>query len=280
MPLKSTSAQITLTIQTLQEVFMNNSIKNQVALITGASTGIGKATAQKLALEGIKLILLARRESLLKTLKMELSELTDCHIIACDINDHQTVLSELNQLPENFQKIDILINNAGLALGLNPAHETDWLDWQTMIQTNCLSLAFLTRQILPGLVERNHGHIINIGSIAGSYAYKGANVYGATKAFVEQFSSNLRSDLLGTSIRVTNVEPGMLNESEFSLVRFKGDENQADDVYAGLTPLKAEDVAETIRWIISQPLHVNINRIEIMPVHQALAGPTTIKNLE
>ncbi|BCN93653.1 NAD(P)-dependent oxidoreductase [Thiomicrorhabdus immobilis] len=254
-------------------------MKNQVALITGASTGIGKATAQKLALEGVKLILLARREPLLKTLQAELSELTDCHIIACDINDHKTLLTELNQLPENFRNIDILINNAGLALGLNPAHETDWLDWQTMINTNCLSLAFLTRQILPGLVERNHGHIINIGSIAGSYAYKGANVYGATKAFVEQFSSNLRSDLLGTAIRVTNLEPGMLNESEFSLVRFKGDESRADDVYAGLTPLNAEDVAETIRWILTQPAHVNINRIEIMPVHQALAGPTTIKNL-
>lgn len=252
---------------------------NQVALITGASTGIGKATAQKLATEGLKLILLARREPLLKALQKELSELTDCHIIACDINDHKTLNMALDKLPKPFQEIDILINNAGLALGLNPAQDTDWLDWQTMINTNCLSLAFLTRQVLPGLVERNHGHIINIGSIAGSYAYKGANVYGATKAFVEQFSSNLRSDLLGTAIRVTNVEPGMLNESEFSLVRFKGDEDKANDVYQGLTPLNAEDVAETIRWIMAQPAHVNINRIEIMPLHQALAGPTTIKNL-
>ena len=252
---------------------------NQVALITGASTGIGKATAQKLATEGLKLSLLARREPLLKVLQKELSELTDCHIITCDINDHKTLNMALDKLPKPFQEIDILINNAGLALGLNPAQDTDWLDWQTMINTNCLSLAFLTRQILPGLVERNHGHIINIGSIAGSYAYKGANVYGATKAFVEQFSSNLRSDLLGTAIRVTNVEPGMLNESEFSLVRFKGDEDKANDVYQGLTPLNAEDVAETIRWIMAQPAHVNINRIEIMPLHQALAGPTTIKNL-
>jgi len=254
-------------------------MKQQTALITGASTGIGKATAQKLATEGVKLILLARREPLLKALQTELLKLTECHIISCDINDHETLMAELQNLPESFKEIDILINNAGLALGLNPAHETDWLDWQTMIQTNCLSLAFLTRQILPGLVERNHGHIINIGSIAGSYAYKGANVYGATKAFVEQFSSNLRSDLLGSAIRVTNVEPGMLNESEFSLVRFKGNENRANDVYQGLTPLNSEDVAETIRWILAQPSHVNINRIEIMPVHQALAGPTTIKNL-
>ena len=258
---------------------MSDKQYTQTALITGASSGIGKATAQLLAQQGIKLILLARREERLKALQAELSPYTPCHIIACNINDHTQLLNALEQLPDSFKKIDILINNAGLALGLNPAHETDWIDWQTMINTNCLSLAFLTRQILPGLVERNHGHIINIGSIAGSYAYKGANVYGATKAFVEQFSSNLRSDLLGTAIRVTNVEPGLLNESEFSLVRFKGNENQANSVYAGLEPLRSEDVAETIRWILSQPAHVNINNIEIMPVHQALAGPTTIKNL-
>ena len=254
-------------------------MKNQVALITGASSGIGKATAQVLARQGVKLILLARRESLLNQLKTELSEFSECHTIACDINDHPQLLKAFEQLPEPFKQIDILINNAGLALGLNPAHKTDWLDWQTMINTNCLSLAFLTRQILPGLVKRNHGHIINIGSIAGSYAYRGANVYGATKAFVEQFSSNLRSDLLGTAIRVTNIEPGMLNESEFSLVRFKGNKEQANQVYEGLEPLRSEDVAETIRWVLAQPAHVNINNIEIMPVHQALAGPTTIKNL-
>ncbi|WP_321323931.1 SDR family NAD(P)-dependent oxidoreductase [Thiomicrorhabdus sp.] len=254
-------------------------MKNQVALITGASSGIGKATAQVLARQGVKLILLARRESLLNQLKTELSEFSECHTIACDINDHPQLLKAFEQLPEPFKQIDILINNAGLALGLNPAHQTDWLDWQTMINTNCLSLAFLTRQILPGLVKRNHGHIINIGSIAGSYAYRGANVYGATKAFVEQFSSNLRSDLLGTAIRVTNIEPGMLNESEFSLVRFKGNKEQANQVYEGLEPLRSEDVAETIRWVLAQPAHVNINNIEIMPVHQALAGPTTIKNL-
>ncbi|GAB6069978.1 bifunctional NADP-dependent 3-hydroxy acid dehydrogenase/3-hydroxypropionate dehydrogenase YdfG [Thiomicrorhabdus hydrogeniphila] len=250
---------------------------NKIAFITGASSGIGKATAEVLAKQGYKLILLARREQRLNDLKTQLSPLTPCHIIACDINDHTQLLKELEKLPANFKEIDVLINNAGLALGLNPAHQTDWLDWQTMINTNCLSLAFLSRQILPGLVKRNFGHIINIGSIAGSYAYKGANVYGATKAFVAQFSSNLRSDLLGTAVRVTNIEPGMLNESEFSLVRFKGNEEQANNVYAGLEPLRSEDVAETIRWVLAQPAHVNINNIELMPVHQALAGPTTIK---
>ena len=250
----------------------------QVALVTGASSGIGKAIAENLAKQGIKLILLARRVELLESLKSKLSSQAPCHIIACDINDHATLKNALNSLPIDFQNIDILVNNAGLALGLSPAHEADWIDWQTMINTNCMSLAFLTRQILPGLVKHNHGHIINIGSIAGTYHYKGGNVYGATKAFVEQFSINLRSDLLGTAIRVTNIEPGMLNESEFSLVRFKGDETKADQVYADLEPLKSLDIAESVSWILNQPAHVNINRVEIMPVHQAPGGPITIKN--
>ena len=253
-------------------------MNQQVALITGASTGIGKAIAQKLAADGFKLILLARRASLLEALKLELAAHTQCHVIACDINDHTDLVSKLNSRPADFQNIDILVNNAGLALGLNPAHETDWLDWQTMINTNCLSLAFLTHQLLPDMVKRNQGHVINIGSIAGSYAYKGGNVYGATKAFVEQFSINLRADLLGTALRVTNVEPGLLNESEFSLVRFKGDENRAAQVYDNLEPLKAEDIGNTVSWVIQQPAHVNINRIEIMPVHQAPGGPITVKH--
>ncbi|MGM0540865.1 MAG: SDR family NAD(P)-dependent oxidoreductase [Pseudomonadota bacterium] len=250
----------------------------QVALVTGASSGIGKAIAENLAEQGITLILLARRANRLEALKNELAPLTQCHIIACDINDHATLKNALNSLPTAFQKIDILVNNAGLALGLNPAHEADWMDWQTMINTNCMSLAFLTHQLLPGLVKRNHGHIINIGSIAGTYHYKGANVYGATKAFVEQFSINLRSDLLGSAIRVTNIEPGLLNESEFSLVRFKGNEARADQLYSGLEPLKSSDIANSVDWILNQPPHVNINRVEIMPVQQAPGGPITAKN--
>jgi 3-hydroxy acid dehydrogenase/malonic semialdehyde reductase len=250
----------------------------QVALVTGASSGIGRAIAENLAKQGIKLILLARRKERLEALKNELATQTECHIIVCDINDHVTLENELKNLPTDFQNIDILVNNAGLALGLNPAQEADWIDWQTMINTNCMSLAFLTHQLLPGLVKRNHGHIINIGSIAGTYHYKGANVYGATKAFVEQFSINLRSDLLGTAIRVTNIEPGMLNESEFSLVRFKGNSGQADQVYADLEPLKSFDIANSVDWILNQPAHVNINRVEIMPVQQAPGGPITVKN--
>ena len=253
-------------------------MNGHVALVTGASSGIGKAIAQKMAADGFNLILIARRQALLEALKTELASQTDCYIIACDINDHAQLVTKLNDRPADFKHIDILVNNAGLALGLNPAHETDWLDWQTMINTNCLSLAFLTHHLLPSMVNRNFGHIINIGSIAGTYHYKGANVYGATKAFVEQFSVNLRSDLLGTAIRVTNVEPGLLNESEFSLVRFKGNETKAAQVYDDLHPLKSEDIANTVSWIIQQPPHVNINRIEIMPVHQAPGGPITIKN--
>lgn len=247
----------------------------RTALITGASSGIGKAIAYTLAKQGIKLILLARSQANLEHIKTQLSPFTPCHIIACDINNHTQLAQELQSLPSEFADIDILINNAGLALGLEPAHQADWLDWQTMIHTNCLSLAFLTHRILPSMVERNGGHIINMGSIAGRYAYKGANVYGASKAFVEQFSSNLRSDLLGHAIRVTHIEPGLLNQSEFSQVRFKGDLDKAQQVYANLQPLCAQDVANCVAWVLAQPAHVNINLIELMPVHQALAGPVT-----
>ena len=261
------------------EIKPNTKLVNRpVAFVTGASSGIGRAIAQELASEGFNVILLARREPMLQTLKAELAHQVDCHIIAGDINNHTQLAGALKSRPAGFDTIDVLINNAGLALGLNPAQEADWLDWQTMINTNCLSLAFLTHQLLPDMVKRNHGHIINIGSIAGTYAYKGGNVYGATKAFVEQLSINLRADLLGTALRVTNVEPGLLNESEFSLVRFKGDDKKASQVYDRLEPLKSEDVANAVSWIIQQPAHVNINRIEIMPVHQAPGGPITIKH--
>lgn len=250
----------------------------KTALVTGASVGIGRATCVALSNEGYQLILLARREDKLSELKQELK--TPAHIIACDVNDHKQIELELNTLPSEFKTIDVLVNNAGLALGLGTADQADWSDWQTMIQTNCLSLAFLTRQVLPNMVARNTGHIINLGSIAGSYAYKGGNVYGATKAFVEHFSQNLRADLLGTGLRVTNIEPGMLGESEFSLVRFHGDKAAAKAVYDGCQPLDPGDVAESIRWVIAQPPHVNINRLEIMPTCQASAGLAVDKTLQ
>ncbi|WP_319381649.1 SDR family NAD(P)-dependent oxidoreductase [Thiomicrorhabdus sp.] len=247
------------------------------ALITGASSGIGRAIARKLAKDGYRLLLLARREEKLSILQTELQNLCEVDILVVDINDHEHLHRELQRHLQQTP-IDILINNAGLALGLEPADQTDWQDWRNMIETNCLSLAYITRQILPSMIEHNRGHIINMGSIAGSYAYKGANVYGASKAFVEQFSANLRSDLLGSAIRVTNIEPGLLGDSEFSQVRFKGDRQRAKSVYENLQPLKSEDIAESVAWVLQQPAHVNINRIEIMPVHQALGGPVVTRN--
>ncbi|MCL4132969.1 UNVERIFIED_CONTAM: hypothetical protein GTU68_010220 [Idotea baltica] len=246
-------------------------MNSKTALITGASVGIGRATAIALAGAGYNLILLARRKEKLQELAAELSSIKT-YIIGCDINDHEELEKQLSNLPQEYIGIDLLVNNAGLALGLEPANETDWNDWQTMIETNCLSLAFITRQILPGMVERNRGHVINIGSTAGSYQYRGGNVYGASKAFVDQFSMNLLTDLLGTKVRSTLLTPGMLGDTEFSLVRFHGDESEAEKVYAGHQALKPEDVAESIRWVATQPEHVNINRLEIMPTCQAPAG--------
>ena len=240
------------------------------AFITGASVGIGRATAVALAGSGHQLVLLARRKEKLESLAEELS--VPVHIIACDVNDRVSLDRGLADIPGEFKNIDVLVNNAGLALGMETADKTLWQDWETMIHTNCVALVYLTRQLLPAMVERNSGHIINIGSIAGRYAYKGGNVYGATKAFVEQFSINLRTDLLGTQIRVTNLEPGMLGDTEFSNVRFHGDDQAASAVYAGCEPLAPNDVAESIRWVVSLPQHVNINSMEIMPTCQAPGG--------
>ena len=247
----------------------------KIALVTGASSGIGKAIAESLAKHGVRLILIARRNDKLELLKRELQANTTCHIIACDVVDKERIFQEITNLPVEFAKIDVLINCAGLALGLEVAQETEWQDWETMLNVNCLALTYITHLLLPNMVERNFGHIINIGSTAGTYPYKGANVYGATKAFVEQFTLNLKADLLGTAVRVTNIEPAMVGESEFSLVRFKGNKNKADEVYEGLKPLSPADISECAIWVLSQPAHVNINRIEIMPTSQApsyLAG--------
>lgn len=242
----------------------------KTALITGASSGIGRATAKSLAEEGYQLILLARRAVKLEELAEELPVL--CHLIACDINDKAAVDAALDALPEQFQSIDVLVNNAGLALGIEPTEDTLWEDWQTMIETNCIALAYLSRKVLPQMKARNSGYIINMGSTAGSYHYRGGNVYGATKAFVDHFSMNLRTDLFGTQVRVCNIQPGLLGDTEFSLVRFHGDEKAAKDFYQGSEPLNPEDVAEAVRWVLAQPPHVNINRLEIMPTCQAPAG--------
>lgn len=237
-------------------------------LVTGASVGFGAAIARKFAKENNKVIALARREDKLKELQNELGA-DKCQIIAVDICDIEAVKKAINNLRDDFKNIDVLVNNAGLALGLCSADKADMSDWERMIEVNILSLVRLTRILLPQMTANKHGHIINIGSIAGSYPYPGSNVYGASKAFVKQFSLNLRADLSDKNIRVTNIEPGLSGGSEFSLVRFKGDKEAANKVYEDANPLLPEDIAEAVFWAAMQPKHVNINRIEMMPVMQA-----------
>jgi NADP-dependent 3-hydroxy acid dehydrogenase YdfG len=238
-------------------------------LITGASAGFGAACARKYAGPQTRLILAARRLEKLEALQEELGD-TETHLLQLDVRNRDTVAEAFIRLPAPFREVDILVNNAGLALGLEPAQEADLDKWENMVDTNIKGLMFCTRQILPGMVQRRRGHIVNIGSVAGSTPYPGGNVYGATKAFVKQFSNNLRADLLGTPIRVTNIEPGMA-ETEFSLVRFNGNAERAAEVYKGTQPLTAEDIAEIIYWVTSLPPHININSMEVMPVCQAWA---------
>jgi len=242
--------------------------KYRIAVVTGASSGIGEAIADRFARKGLSLVLMARREDKLARLAKKLAQYSDCYIAACDLRDLGAVKKALSDLPKKFSRVDVLVNNAGLALGLEPAQCASWEDWQRMIDTNCSALAFLTHCLLPGMVERDRGHIVNIGSVAGSYAYLGGNVYGASKAFVEHFSRNLKADLLGTSVRITNIEPGMTSGSEFSLVRFKGDRDRVASAYQGTEPLMPFNIAECVYWAVSQPANVNINRIEVMPVCQ------------
>ncbi|MCG7955592.1 MAG: SDR family oxidoreductase [Candidatus Thiodiazotropha endolucinida] len=237
-------------------------------LITGASSGFGEACARRFSEAGDDLVLCARRMDRLQALNDELSGNAEVVIQTLDVTDPQAVEGFLEALPEASREIDVLVNNAGLALGLQPAHETDLQDWQTMVDTNIKGLMHMTRLILPGMVQRRRGHIINIGSVAGSWPYPGGNAYGATKAFVQQFSRGLKADLVGTPLRVTNIEPG-LAETEFSLVRMKGDTQQAADVYQGTQPLTGPDIAEIVYWVTALPPHVNINALEVMPVCQA-----------
>lgn len=246
----------------------------QTIFITGASSGFGAACARIFAREGNRLILTARRIDPLINLQEELSSLCETHIIPLDVTDREAVQGAVEGLPQAFREIDVLINNAGLALGLEPAHRVDLDDWERMVDTNIKGLMYCTRFILPGMVARNRGHIVNISSTAGEWPYPGGNVYGGTKAFVTQFSRNLRSDLLGTKVRVTCIQPGMA-ETEFSKVRFKGDAEKAAGVYAGTEPLTAADIAETVEWVVSRPAHVNINTLEMMCVDQAW-GPFAV----
>lgn len=238
-------------------------------LITGATSGFGKATAQLLAKEGHQLILVARRKEILQELQKALK--TDVYAASVDVTDKKQVEHFFSHLPKEFQQVDVLVNCAGLALGMGTADEASLEDWETMVDTNIKGLLYFTKFTLKLMKKRNTGLIVNLGSVAAHIPYKGGNVYGATKAFVRQFSRNLRTDLFGTNIKVTNIEPGAA-ETEFSVVRFKGDKKQAAMVYEDMRPLIAEDIAQTIVWIIHQPAHVNIDNIEIMPVDQTFGG--------
>ncbi|AGK49350.1 MULTISPECIES: SDR family NAD(P)-dependent oxidoreductase [Burkholderia] len=243
-----------------------------IVFVTGASAGFGAAIARAFVKGGHRVVASARRKERLDALAAELGGAL--LPIELDVRDRAAVEAVPTGLPAEFAAVDVLVNNAGLALGVEPAHKASLDEWQTMIDTNCSGLVTVTRTLLPGMVERGRGHIFNLGSVAGSYPYPGGNVYGATKAFVRQFSLNLRADLIGTPLRVTDIEPGLCGGTEFSNVRYRGDDEKAANVYANVQPLTAEDIADTIYWIATRPAHVNINTIEMMPVAQAPAGLT------
>jgi len=242
-------------------------------LVTGATSGFGAAIARRFIAEGHRVVATGRRAERLQQLAAECGE--RLHTVVLDVRDQKAVEAAIAALPAEFAEIDVLVNNAGLALGLKPAHESELSDWEQMIDTNIKGLIYVTRAVTPGMVERGRGHVINIGSVAGEWPYPGGNVYGGTKAFVRQFSLNLRADFVGRGVRVSNVEPGMA-ETEFSLVRYGGDAEKAKSIYAGTTPMSPDDIAETVYWIASRPPHVNINTISLMPECQAFS-PFAVK---
>jgi 3-hydroxy acid dehydrogenase / malonic semialdehyde reductase len=248
------------------------SIQNQIVLITGASSGIGAACARIFAQGGARLILVARRLERLEELALDLKNEFACaaQLRSLDVCDRAQVESLLFSLPEEWRAIDLLINNAGLSRGLDKLYEGSIQDWEEMIDTNVKGLLYMTRAILPGMVSRNQGHVINIGSIAGHMTYPNGNVYCATKAAVKALTEGIKLDLLGTAVRISSVDPGMV-ETEFSDVRFYGDRDRAKQVYQGLTPLTAEDVADVVFFCATRPARVNINQVILMPVDQASA---------
>jgi 3-hydroxy acid dehydrogenase/malonic semialdehyde reductase len=247
---------------------MHGKLGGKVALVTGTTSGFGEAIAEAFVRAGATVIATGRRRDRLDALAARLGP--PLHPLVLDVRDRAAVERAIAGLPPPLARIDVLVNNAGLALGLEPAQRASLDEWETMIATNCRGLVTMTRAVLPGMVERNRGHVVNVGSVAATYPYPGGNVYGVTKAFVRQFTLNLRSDLLGTAVRATSIEPGMA-ETEFSLVRFGGDAARAAKVYEGVPPLSPADVAEAVLWAVSLPAHVNVNALELMPVQQAFA---------
>jgi 3-hydroxy acid dehydrogenase/malonic semialdehyde reductase len=242
-------------------------------LVTGASAGFGNAIARRFVAEGHRVIATARRADRLAALAEELGE--QVLPVELDVRDRAAVEAVVASLPEPFAAIDVLVNNAGMALGLEPAAEADLDAWDQMVDTNCKGVMYCSRAVLPGMVQRGRGHVVNLGSIAGNWPYPGGNVYGATKAFVQQFSLNLRADLHGTGVRVTCIEPGLCGGTEFSTLRFRGDQARADALYADVDSISADDVAESVYWVASLPAHVNINTLEMMPVAQSF-GPLPV----
>lgn len=238
--------------------------------ITGATAGFGEAMARRFAAEGWRLVITGRRADRLRALAESLAP-AEVHTAAFDVRDRAAVDAFVAALPAEFAAIDVLVNNAGLALGLEPAWRCDLDQWETMVDTNIKGTLYMTRALLPGMVERGTGHVIGLGSIAGTYPYPGGNVYGGTKAFMRQFALNLRADLHGTGVRVTDIEPGMA-DTEFSLVRFSGDKGKADGVYKGMQPLTGEDIADIVFYVTGVPAHVNINRLEVMPTAQSFGA--------
>lgn len=243
------------------------------ALVTGATSGIGQACAVALSQAGAKLVLVGRREDKLSEVAAALSG--PSHTLALDVRSRQEIESSLAALPPEFRDVDVLVNNAGLALGMEAAQEAKLDDWDVMIDTNVKGVVYVTHALLPGMVKRNRGHIVNLGSVAATYPYPGGNIYGATKAFVHQFTENLKADLIGTRVRVTDIQPGMV-ETDFSRVRFRGDAERARKVYEGMEALTPEDIADIVVWCATRPSRVNINVVEVMPADQGF-GPFNVK---
>lgn len=255
---------------------MTQSTQQAIALVTGASAGFGRAICERFLRDGYRVIAAARRMEPL--LEMQRRHGDAVLPVQLDVRDEQAIADMKQSLPESWRAIDVLVNNAGLALGTEKAHAAVLSEWRTMIDTNVTGLALMTHAFLPGMVERKRGLIVNLGSVAGKYPYPGGNVYGGTKAFVAQFSRNLRADLAGTGVRVTDIQPGLCGDTEFSLTRYRGDQDKADAVYAGAHPLGPDDIAEAVAWVAALPARVNINEIELMPTTQSFAGMTITRD--